>query len=458
MKIFGLTISRTKAVPATASPVAENRGGWYPLIRESFTGAWQQNVTVDQNTVLSYFAVYACMTLIASDIAKLRVKLVEQDENGIWTETTSPSFSPVLRKPNNYQNRIQFWESYILSKLSRGNVYVLKGRDGRGIVNRLWVLDPSRCTPLVAEDGSVYYRLNADNLSNLPEAVVVPASEIIHDRMNCLFHPLIGTSPIYAAGVAATQGLSIQNNSAWFFGNKSQPGGILTAPGAISNETAERLKAAWETNYGGENAGRIAVVGDGLKYEAMAMTAQDSQLIEQLKWTADVVCSVFHVPPYKAGIGAMPTYSNVQSLNVEYYAQCLQVHLESAELCLDEGLGLDAAKDGGKTLGTEFDIENLLRMDSVTQMDVLEKASGVLTIDEKRKRLDLKPTEGGGAVYLQQQNYSLSALAKRDAGEDPFGTAKPEPASQPDPAANDNANALQAAKALNVIFKELRNV
>jgi phage portal protein BeeE len=48
---------------------------------------------------------------------------------GIWTETDSPAFSPVLRKPNRYQNRIQFWESWILSKLTRGNAYVLKERD-----------------------------------------------------------------------------------------------------------------------------------------------------------------------------------------------------------------------------------------------------------------------------------------------------------------------------------------
>ncbi|WP_416380911.1 hypothetical protein, partial [Klebsiella pneumoniae] len=34
----------------------------------------------------------------------------------------------------------------------------------------------------------------------------VPAREVIHDRFNCLFHPLIGLSPIYAAGLAAMQG------------------------------------------------------------------------------------------------------------------------------------------------------------------------------------------------------------------------------------------------------------
>jgi hypothetical protein len=33
----------------------------------------------------------------------------------------------------------------------------------------------------------------------------------------------------------------------------------------------------------------------------------------------------------------MPPYTNVQALNVEYYSQCLQILIEAAELCLDEG-------------------------------------------------------------------------------------------------------------------------
>src|ERR1051325_9230965 len=92
MKILGFNISRQKAAPASAVAVAENRGGWWPIIRESFTGAWQQNVTVDFNSVLSYHAVYACMTLIASDISKLCVELVQKDDDGIWSEVSSPSY------------------------------------------------------------------------------------------------------------------------------------------------------------------------------------------------------------------------------------------------------------------------------------------------------------------------------------------------------------------------------
>ncbi len=446
---FGLTISRQKATPPSATAVAENRGGWYNLIRESFAGAWQRNITIDYNSVLSYNAVYACITLIAADISKLCVELVQEDADGIWTEVDSPAYSPVLRKPNRYQNRIQFWETYILSKLMRGNVYVLKQRDNRQVVTALYVLDPNRVKVLVADDGSAWYQLSSDNLAALSEPVTVPASEIIHDRFNCLFHPLVGTSPIFAAGMAATQGLAIQNGSAAFFGNKSQPGGVLTAPGSIDKDTADRLKEAWETKFSGDNAGRVAVLGDGLTYERMSLTAEESQLIDQLKWTAEVVCSVFHVPPYKIGLGTMPTYNNIQSLNVEYYSQCLQSLIESAELCLDEGLGIgEGVVVNGKTYGTEFDVDNLLRMDSVTQMQVLKDSAGVAKIDEMRKRINLPKTKGGDAVYLQQQNYSLAALAKRDAQPDPFTIARPTPvpmeppaaqAQDPQAAANDNA-------------------
>lgn len=425
--------------------VAESRG-WF-RVYESYPGAWQHNVEIDRNLVLSFHAVYSCMTLIASDVAKLRVKLVKQDR-GVWTEIDSPAYSPVLRKPNPWQTRIQFWEAWILSKLMRGNTYVLKRRDARNVVVALYVLDPTRVTPMVADDGSVFYQLCTDNLAGLPADILVPAREIIHDRMNCLFHPLVGTSPIYASGLAAMQGFNILNSSAAFFGNRSQPGGVLTAPGAIADDTAARLKATWETNFSGENAGRVAVLGDGLKYERMALTAEESQLIDQLKWSAEVVCSTFHVPPYKIGIGQMPTYNNIQSLNVEYYSQCLQSLIESAELCLDEGLECPAGT------GTEFDVDNLLRMDSVAQIDMLDKARSVMTLDERRRKLELQPMPaGGGTVYLQQQDHSLEAIAARDKLLIQQSEA---PAALPAPAPTDEDVAEQERAVIALIQKDLR--
>lgn len=442
MRLLGFEISRAKALPAatTPRPWGYGGGGWWPLISEPFTGAWQRNMEIRAESIVSYSAVYACVTLIASDIGKIELELVEKDSDGIWTETESAAFSPVLRKPNRYQTRIKFIEQWMVSKLLHGNTYVLKQRDERNVVVALYVLDPTRTKPLVAPDGQIFYQIAKDNLSNVEEQIVVPASEIIHDTMVALFHPLCGISPLTACGLAAMQGMNIQRNSEKFFANGSNPSGILTAPSMIPDDVARRIKEHWETNYTGANIGKVAVLGDGLKYEAMTINAVDSQLIEQLKWTAETVCSCFHVPPYMIGVGPMPSYQNIEALNQQYYSQALQNPIESIELCLDEGLGL--VNVHGRKLGTEFDLDDLLRMDTATKINTtVAGLAGIFTPNEARAKFDLKPREGGDAVYLQQQNYSIEALNKRDQRDDPFATAAAAAPKAPSTAPADNEDA-----------------
>ncbi len=421
MRFLGLEIKRYDAAPISSR-------GWWPWVREPYAGAWQKNDEWTADTVLAYHAVYACITLIANDIGKLREKLVEKDSDGIWSEITSGAFSPVLRRPNRYQNHIQFKQWWITSKLIRGNTYALKQRDNRGVVTALYLLDPSRVQVLVSPDGSVFYQLSADNLSGLQgDAVQVPASEIIHDRMNCLFHPLVGVSPLFAAGQGALIGLNIEKNSSNFFGNGSNPSGVLTAPGSISQDTADRLKTSWDANYSGSNSGKVAILGDGLKFEPMRMSAVDSQTIQQLKWTAEIVCSVFHVPPYKIGVGTMPTFNNIEALQQDYYNTCLQTPIEEYEECKNEGLGLD-----GETRGIELDLDGLIRMDTAAQVETLikEVQGSIATIDEARLVRNRRPVEGGGTIWMQQQNYSLEALVERDS-QSPLLDPGPNPQKSP---------------------------
>ncbi len=425
MRLFGLEIRRR--AKASIATTVSNRWGWFGSAFESFSGAWQKGVTVDsQETLLAFSAVYSCVTLIADDISKLRIKLM-QNMGGIWQETTSAAFSPVLRKPNNYQTRIQFLSAWITSKLLNGNTYVLKERDDRRVVVGLHILDPRRVLVLVTTDGDVYYQLQQDNLTGLSGPITVPASEVIHDRAICFFHPLIGVGPIFACGISATQGNRIQGNSAKFFENMSRPSGQLTAPDVISDETALRLKTEFETNFSGQNIGRLLVTGDGLKYEPMTIPAQQAQLIEQLRWTVEDVARCFHVPLHKIGAATNVKFSNMAEMNQDYYSQTLQALIESIELLLDEGLNL--AGEGTQTLGVELDLEGLLRMDPVQRAQRNETAikAGYMAPNEARASENLLPAEGGAEPYLQQQNFPLSVLAKQP----PPGSAPPVTAPEP---------------------------
>lgn len=416
MKIFGFEIGRKKK-GLTTSPV-DNRGGWHPWIGEPYAGSWQNNEVWTVDSVLAYPPVYACVTLIANDISKLSPLLLVEQSNGICT---SIELLPVLKKPNPYQNHIQFKEWWIISKLIRGNTYALKQRDNRGNIIALYILEPTRVQVLTTPGGDIFYQLGQDHLSNQNEtSVTVPASEIIHDRISPLFHPLVGVSPLFAAGASAGQGLKIIIDSSKFFENGAKPAGSLSAPGSISEETAARIKAYWQANYTGDNIGNVAVMGDGLKFEPMRMTSVDAQLIDQLKWTSEAVCAAFHVPAYKIGAGPMPTNNNVEALTQEYYTQCLQKLIEDYEAALDEGLELPNGQH------TELDLDCLFRMDTATQIKTLREgvAGAIMAPNEARLKLNLPPLDGGDSVYLQQQNYSLEALARRDAQDDPFSTGQ----------------------------------
>lgn len=428
MKLATKLATSLRKAATYLNPVWSTMGGWVTVF-ETTTGSWQQDVAINQNTVSANWAVFSCVTLIAGDIAKMPARVMKYSKDlKVW-ERTDPPLRQVLRRPNRYQTRIEFFQNWVLSLLLNGNTYVLKERDPKtGFIVALYILDPARVTPVISEDGGVYYQLNDDILAQIEQTVVVPASEIIHDRMYTPWHPLIGISPIYACGLAAMQGSAIQANSTKFFENMSRPSGILTAPGAISPETAARLKTAWQEGYAGANAGKVAVLSDGLTYAATAVNAVDAQLAEQLKLTGEMICATFHVPPYKLGLGAMPTVNNTAALNQQYYDQALQPIVEKLELRLDEGLEL------GDGFETWLDETVLVRMDPSTRMEAKNKAiaGGWMAPNEARRDEELGPVPGGETPYLQQQNYSLAALAKRDAGDDPFGTAKPPVSPSPD--------------------------
>jgi HK97 family phage portal protein len=434
MRIFGLEIRRAeKALHA----VSDWQGGWRRIL-EPYTGAWQQNVEEKRGTVLCYPTLYACLNRISQDLGKLPFVLKQEAANGISKPVENAAYSPVLRKPNHYQTAQQFREAWVLSKLIHGNTYVLKQRDERGVVVKLYVLDPCRVLPMVSDRGEVFYQINYQYPTDLAPPVllnklalsedgkqlVIPSREIIHDRLNCFHHQLIGVPPVCAAHWPAVKNLKILKSSAEFFGNNAQPGGILTAPAGMSESDAAALKAYWDTNFAGTNSGKVAVIGADMKFTSFAMKSADSQLVEQMRYSDEQICQPFGVPPFKIGIGSIPAGLGVDDINLLYYDDALSGHIESMENLLDEGLAVSPP------LGIWMDLEPLLRMDVGKQADVETKLVGgkIKTPDEARHRFNLAPTGGGDTLWGQHQDYPLGVLAERD---DLKPVAAPAPTEEP---------------------------
>lgn len=434
MKIFGLNITRDGAQKALHNVGSGFRDGWRRIL-EPFTGAWQQNVEEKRGDLLTYPTLYACISRIASDIGKLPFTLQQLLESGVSKAVTNPAYTPVLAKPNNFQTQGQFREYWMIAKLTHGNTYALKRRDARQVVIDLYILDSCRVMPMVSDSGDVYYQLYSDPLNTLPkdypaEGLIVPASEIIHDRCMTLHHPLIGVPPLAAAHWPALKNMKIMRSATEFFANNAQPGGILTAPAGMTDEDAKDVKAYWDTNFSGSNAGRVAIIGADMKFTPFAMKSIDSQMVEQMRYSDEQICQPFGIPPFKVGIGTIPSGLGVDGVNQLYYQDGLQTHIEHMESLLNEGLKISAP------LSVELNLEPLLRMDESKRAEVESKlvAGKIKLPDESRLRFNLPPTPGGDTIWGQQQDYPLGMLADRaswDPNMQPAAAPAPVPAPAP---------------------------
>jgi HK97 family phage portal protein len=445
MRIFGLEIKRAEK---QLTPVADWRGGWGGwgrIIQEPFPGAWQQNAEEKQCDILCYPTLYACLSRISRDIGTLPFLLQQEDSSGIWNNVDNPAYSPVLRKPNHYQTAQQFREAWALSLLIHGNTYVLKQRDERNVVVKLYVLDPCRVMPMVAETGDVFYQLNyptADNLlpNTYPgEQIIVPAREIIHDRLNTFHHQLIGVPPLCAAYWPVVKNLKILKNAAAYFTNGANPGGILTAPAGMSKEDADDVKAYWNTNFTGTNSGKVAVIGADMKFTSFAFNSADSQLVEQLRYSDEQICQPFGVPPFIVGIGSIPAGMKVDDMMGMYERLALGPIIDGMETQLEEGLAISWP------LGIEMDTDPLLRMDPQKRAEVWGKmgSDGLATPNEGRRRFNLRPLEGGDTVYKQMQDLPLAEAAKNTV--QPKEAPAPEPDPDPEPTEEDQERAIITA-------------
>ena len=419
---------------AMQSVGGSRRNAWR-VISEPFGGAWQQGVSETQGDLLSYPTLYACVSRIASDVAKLPFSLRTRSQGGIWSEVSNPAYDPVLRKPNPFQTAGQFREFWVTTKLVSGNAYILKRRDTRGVVTELYVLDPNRVMPMVSDSGAVYYQLQADSINSLTGEmqVTVPASEIIHDRCMTVHHPLVGVPPVAAAYWPAVKNLKILRTAADFFANHAQPGGLLTAPAGMTDDDAKAVQAYWDQNFSGENSGRVAIIGADMKFTTFAMKSIDAQMIEQMRYSDEQICQPFGIPPFKVGIGTIPAALGVDGLNQLYYSDALQSHIEHMESLLNEGLRVSAP------LGIKLDLDPLLRMDEGKRAEVEGKlvAGKIKTPDEGRMRFNLGPTGGGDTLWGQAQDYPLAMLANRAEWDPNMQPAATPATAEPAPEADD---------------------
>lgn len=356
---------------------------------------------VTTSTALTVPSVYAAIRAISEDIGKLSLSVVRPTPNRTgFTPFLEHPLNDVIENPNDWQSSYDFRSFAAASWALRGNSYTVIVRANDGFTpTSLIPINPDICAPHLTADGSVVYVVSHPLLEE-GGAIFVRAEDMLHIK-NLSLNGWVGISPISVMTESIGLGLALQTNAANLFGNGSNPGGILKMPGQLSAESAKRLAESWRQAYSGvQNAGKIAVLEDGMDFSRLSLTADESQLLESRKFQTIEICRAFRIPPHKIFSLDDAHYSNIESMNIAYINDALVPFTQRWEAEARSKLIMPAERRAG--VAVKFDFDSLVRDDTKTRFSnyAIGIQNGWLSADDVRRLEGLSDLpEGQGQIY-----------------------------------------------------------
>ena len=389
MSIFsGLFRSRDK-------PKNRVGGGWSFLFGRTTSGK-----AVNERTAMQTSAVYACVRILAESVAGLPLHVYERTANG--SKSTKPSH-PLYRllhdEPNREMTSFVFRETLMSHLLLWGNAYAQIIRDGRGFPIALYPLLPDRMAVDRNESGELVYTYQSDK-----GQVKLRRENVLHIP-GLGFDGLIGYSPIAMAKNAVGLALATEDYGAAFFANGANPGGVLEHPGVIKPEQADRLRESWQSQFGGANAHKVAVLEEGLKFHQMSIPPEQAQFLETRKFQINEIARIFRVPPHMVGDLEKSSFSNIEQQSLEFVKYTLDPWVVRWEQSLQQALILPSEK---ATIFIKFNLDGLLRGDYQSRMQGYSTGiqNGFMSVNDVRglEDMNLLTAEEGGDLHFVNGN------------------------------------------------------
>lgn len=324
--------------------------GWpVPISASAVTPATAQGVS----------AVYACVQAISETTASLPLILFKRNGDDRERASDHPLYRVLHDQANPEQTALEAREYMQACVLLRGNAFarIVRGWDGQ--VRELWPLNPDNVQVQRTSSGLVYDYTKDGVLTRLL------AHEVLHLRHRLGDDGVMGVSPIAAARGVVELAQAENEHGRNTFTNGAKLLGVLKFPGRLKAEQRANIRESWASQHaGGSNAGRTAVLEEGVDFQALSMTLEDASWIEARKHSVIEVCRLFRCPPLIVQSMESANYSNSVELARQFVTMTLRRHLIAWEQAIAAKCLTDA---GRRVYFAEHQVEGLLRGDSVNR-------------------------------------------------------------------------------------------
>lgn len=444
-------LDKLVAGPLASTPYPPTHDFWYNPVGGQQSAA---GVRVSPDTALNVGAVFACVDLISDVLAAPPLITYERKSGGARERATGhPLYEPLHDTPNDAMTSYQWRKFSEMCRLLRGNAYSRKVPGPRGFVDQIVPLLPQRVTPRRTPTapgrppGPVVYDVLDDN----GRTHTLQADEVMHIPGPLASDGFTGLSIVSLARETIGLALAVESYSARHFSQNAVPRGVLSVEGKLLAEGRARLRDAWQETYGGlANQGKVAVVDAGATFQAIAMSNEDSQMLDSRRFEINEISRWFRVPPHMIGDTDRTTSwgSGIEHLSLGFILYTMLPRYRDWETIIQRDLIIASGK-----FFVEFLIDGFLRGDAMTRAQSLQiqRQNGVLTANEWRLMENRTPYEDGDE-YWQPANIGIVGAPP------PAPPAPPAPAPQRPERGDTSARAQRVAElyAGRIVRKEVK--
>ena len=394
--IFGMRSARDK-------PKDSYGGSAYSF----FFGRSTSGKNVNERTAMQTTAVYSCVRILAEAVASLPIHVYRYTDTGKERVYDHPLYYLLHDEPNPEMTSFVFRETLMSHLLIWGNAYAQVIRDGSGRVLSLYPLLPDKMEVDRDEHGRLFYTYtrNTDENPNFSEygRVRLKPEDVLHIP-GLGFDGLVGYSPIAMAKNAVGMTLACEEYGASFFENGATPGGVLEHPGVLKDPA--KVRESWHSVYGGsKNAGKVAVLEEGMKYQQIGIPPEEAQFLETRKFQIDEIARLYRIPPHMVGDLDKSSFSNIEQQSLEFVKYTLDPWVIRWEQSIQRALLLPQEK---REYFVKMNVDGLLRGDYESRMKgySIGIQNGFMCPNDVRRleSMDLIPVEEGGEYFLTNGN------------------------------------------------------
>jgi HK97 family phage portal protein len=388
--------------------------GW--LIRALAGGKSKAGVPVSEWEALTNTAVWACVTLIADVIAMLPIDVYRRQGKRRDPQLGHPVAQLLNGSANDDMGASTVVRTLQMHTLLWGNGYAEIERTRSGGVNALWPLLPDRTQPqILFSDGfrQLSYRSTIDRRS-----VVLPPERMIH-LMGYSFDGICGMSPIYVARNAIGLGMAMEQFGSKFFANDAKSGGVLMYPGKLSDKAKENIADSFHRNSGTDNAHKVKVLEEGMKFIPTTTTPEDSQFLGSREFQLAEAARIYRVSLVLLHSlqGSTVWGTGIEQLMIGFVTFTLGPWVERWQEELGRKLLTEEERAAGFYI--KFNLNALLRGDMAARAAFYKAGitDGWLVRNQARALEDMNAIPGLDEP-LMQRNMMLASMAGQEEGGD----------------------------------------